>query len=103
MSEPESIGNDRVVLVEGPSHCARCGGEHTMQVYYPLTVPLSRKGFVTHTHFAVCPTTGEPSMIIEPRDGVPGIADSFSTGHSADLAEFDNLVEEMRTKMETGE
>lgn len=85
--EPTSLDSGSALFVEGPIKCARCGGEHTDLVYMPFRVPLSRKGVVTHTHWTVCPTTGEPSCAIEPRDGVVGPPDSFGLGYLVPLEE----------------
>jgi hypothetical protein len=56
-------------------HCARCDGEHGPMLFKLLGVPMSRKGVVTHTHWASCPTTGEPILMIQEADDVPARRD----------------------------
>lgn len=63
------------VKVKGFKNCARCGGEHGPMSFAPLGVPMSRKGVVTHTHWASCPSTGEPILLIQGADDVPARPD----------------------------
>jgi len=39
--------------------CARCGKNHTNIIFQPLKRPGER-----HTHWAPCPTNGEPVMLV---------------------------------------
>lgn len=49
--------------------CARCGGEHEGVVYMPLERPARLSDEVVVSHWAPCPTNGEPIlMLIGDRD-----------------------------------
>lgn len=65
--------SDRVVT--GITGCSRCGGNHGPVIFRAFVRPISRKEIVTHTHWALCPQTGEPILMIEERDDVSAPAD----------------------------
>jgi len=45
--------------------CARCQGDgHEDMTFVPLTFPLEREGMVVGTHWAPCPTNGEPIIMV---------------------------------------
>lgn len=45
--------------------CARCHGEgHDDITFKPLKHPVSQDGKVRYTHWAPCPTTGEPILML---------------------------------------
>lgn len=69
----------RDIRVKGIRNCARCGCEHGPLTFRLLGAPMSRKGVVTHTHWAPCPTTGEPILMIQEADGVPARFDVVVT------------------------
>ena len=43
--------------------CARCGGEHPELEFRPLTRPVEVSQQVVFTHWASCPTNGEPILM----------------------------------------
>jgi len=44
--------------------CARCDGEgHPGLTFRPLTFPLEQEGAEPLTHWASCPTNGEPILL----------------------------------------
>ncbi len=47
------------VRVHGIRNCARCGGEHAVLEFGELSRPTSHG----HTHWAPCPTNGEPILL----------------------------------------
>jgi hypothetical protein len=53
--------------------CARCRGEgHTQLEFAPLTHPMSSDGIdYDFTHWAPCPTNGEPILLRVVPTGVP--------------------------------
>lgn len=42
-------------------HCARCDGDHLQLKFNPLTRPV--QGGAEQTHWAECPTNGEPILM----------------------------------------
>lgn len=48
------------------SNCARCGGYHKELEAKQLTKPFAPEAAtpITWTHWATCPTNGEPIMIV---------------------------------------
>lgn len=47
-------------------NCARCNGNHDDLVFRPLLQPiLDDEGKAVWTHWALCPTTGEPILMVE--------------------------------------
>jgi hypothetical protein len=45
--------------------CARCHGEgHPRITFRPLTFPVRRDETTVYTHWAACPTNGEPIMML---------------------------------------
>lgn len=54
---------DVVISIRG---CARCDGEgHDDLLFFRLTHPVERDGEVLFTHWAPCPTNGEPILMTE--------------------------------------
>lgn len=51
--------------VRNIKHCARCGGDHVLILAMPLTRPFAPEeaGGVAWTHWAPCPTNGEPILV----------------------------------------
>lgn len=43
--------------------CARCGEDHSDLVFKPFTHPIETHTRVLFTHFAPCPTNGEPIVM----------------------------------------
>lgn len=45
--------------------CARCDGNgHANMTYRQLTHPVVLEGILRFTHWALCPTNGEPIMLL---------------------------------------
>ncbi|MFL5312237.1 MAG: hypothetical protein ACJ79H_17530 [Myxococcales bacterium] len=44
-------------------HCARCGGDHPDLTFKPLTIPIELGPPGGLTHWAPCPTNGEPILM----------------------------------------
>lgn len=42
--------------------CQRCGGRHDDVTFQPLARPVEVEGAAAFTHWAPCPTTGEPML-----------------------------------------
>lgn len=66
----DELGHDlagRVVIPPPGTLCPRCGGEHWTLIVYPLTNP----GALRYTHWAVCPKTKEPVLILFPPEEDP--------------------------------
>lgn len=59
-----------LVKVEWMVGCSRCrGAGHANVVFQPLTYPLAIPGSAPLTHWAPCPTNGEPIlMYVSPGD-----------------------------------
>jgi hypothetical protein len=57
-------------------NCARCGGDHDGVVFEPLTRPVARGGdredSLLYTHWAACPTNGEPIISLARPRTPPG-------------------------------
>lgn len=45
------------------ANCARCGGSHCQLELQPLTQPVLYLGLAIATHFAPCPTNGQPVLV----------------------------------------
>jgi hypothetical protein len=43
--------------------CARCRGEHPKLEFKPLTYPITTLSDNSITHWALCPTNGEPILL----------------------------------------
>lgn len=73
-------------------HCARCGGDHENVGFKPLTKPIpGNDESVLWTHWAPCPTNGEPIL----QATVPtGLAQRYRTTATITLGR-DETVEEM--------
>ena len=62
------------VITTAVRSCARCGGNHEPRDYQPLQRPMEPvEGEVgpTWTHWALCPTTGEPVLMTVADPGTP--------------------------------
>lgn len=53
--------------------CARCGKDHQNVTFRPLAKPMApdNAGGRVWSHYATCPTTGEPIMMSISNVGVP--------------------------------
>lgn len=65
------VGEREVVITEGPitlrwqQGCARCEGDgHEDITFQPLTHPIVRDDLIVGTHWAPCPTNGEPIIMV---------------------------------------
>ncbi|MBF6618819.1 MAG: hypothetical protein ITG02_01130 [Patulibacter sp.] len=45
--------------------CARCGGDHADVEWQPLERPVLEDGKTVATHWAPCPTNGQPILMIQ--------------------------------------
>ena len=63
------------MLLKQIIHCARCGGDHSNVEAAPLTRPVvelrDNVEEVLYTHWAPCPTNGEPILAVELADDGP--------------------------------
>ena len=51
------------VLIPFLQRCSRCGGSHQELMFFELSTPIFlRYGVVLYTHWALCPTNGEPIL-----------------------------------------
>lgn len=58
-----STDDESKILVNGIDNCARCGGNHTEGVwFFRFTYPIQDKDGTLWTHWAACPTNGEPIL-----------------------------------------
>lgn len=48
--------------------CARCGGDHLPMTFKKFTNPPQ---LYPYTHFALCPATGEPILLVETDEEAP--------------------------------
>lgn len=69
--------------VNGITGCARCGGDHEHVEARRMAQPFApaEAGGLTWTHWAPCPTNGDPILIMVTADASPG---SFTRGLRAD-------------------
>lgn len=53
------------MIITNIKNCARCGGDHSEVIGAKLTIPFSppEAAPVTWTHWAMCPSNGEPILI----------------------------------------
>lgn len=43
--------------------CARCGGDHDDLTFHPLAANIEEDGHVLATHWARCPSNGQPVLM----------------------------------------
>jgi hypothetical protein len=56
------VSGTRTVRMRG---CARCHGEHEDEIeFLPLDHPVVEDGKTVATHWALCPTNGQPILMI---------------------------------------
>lgn len=72
----EGTLRDAWVPVAKLTGCARCGEEHHELVFRPLVRAVERDGDVIATHWAACPTSGDPILMITlPKPGKEATTD----------------------------
>lgn len=60
---PANTDQDSKIEVSGIESCARCGGNHEQSVwFFKFTYPIQDSDGTMWTHWAVCPTNGEPIL-----------------------------------------
>lgn len=69
-----NIAQDAKIEITGIESCARCGGNHEQSVwFFKFTYPIQDSNGTLWTHWAVCPTNGEPILA---KIGEVALADS---------------------------
>ncbi len=53
------------MLLKKIINCARCGENHINITAKPLSQPVFLNDEVLYTHWAPCPTNGEPILVVE--------------------------------------
>lgn len=82
---PSASATLHVIRITG---CARCDGDHEHLEARKLARPFApagafdpQRGQLTWTHWAPCPTNGDPILIMVTADAAPGV---FTHGPRAD-------------------
>jgi hypothetical protein len=52
------------VKVDRLVHCARCGATHEDIVFVRFMVPIRAFGVELYSHWAKCPTSGDPILMV---------------------------------------
>jgi hypothetical protein len=52
------------LLLEPLRGCTRCGADHDSVSFLPLTRPVTGETGILFTHWASCPATGEPLLLL---------------------------------------
>jgi hypothetical protein len=66
---------ERMLTISNIKYCARCGGDHDKLEARPLAQPFAPSEAVgtTWTHWATCPTNGDPIMVRNDPDPQPPV------------------------------
>lgn len=88
-------------VTETVAVCARCGGRHTDALFRPLANPQVVKAAIVVTHWAPCPTTGQPiSRFLAASDEMVRDSDALAVAAATDREKDDLAAALQRARLE---